>query len=69
MSTAIACSNCARPTPTSTSCARVDSSCVRACATSAPDATPASNRSWVNCNDCSNMPTFRRSRSVSASRP
>ena len=55
MSTAIACSNCARPTPTSTSCARVVSSCVFACATSAPDETPAANRSWVSCNDCSKM--------------
>ena len=53
MRVAIACSNCARPTPTSISCARVDSSCVFACATSAPDAIPAANRSSVSCSDCS----------------
>src|SRR5262249_36537268 len=40
MSTAIACSSCARSTPTSISCALVLASCVSACTTSAREAMP-----------------------------
>ena len=55
--TAIACSSAARPTPTSTACARVVSSTVSACATSACDAMPPWKRFCVSSSAFSNDST------------
>ena len=65
----MACSNWARATPTSTSCARTVSSWVRAWATSASVPIPPSRRRWVRSSWRSRSVTVALSSLIWASRP